>query len=220
MLLGTYERAGVPWSPKTTPWDFGQDLLPNDLERIAPSVSVAFEHFPRLESAGIKKVVNGPFTFAPDGNPLDRPGQGPEELLGGLRRHGRASARAAAWACRSRTGWSKAIRAPTSGRWTSRATATGPTVRTRTPRCARTTRGASASASRTRNSRLRARCAPRRSTRSCRPRTPCSATTARSSIRCGLRRRARRRRKMRRSVARTHIRTWPRNAARCANPAA
>ncbi len=76
MLLGTYERAGVPWSPKTTPWDFGQDLLPNDLERIAPSVTVAFEHFPRLESAGIKKVVNGPFTFAPDGNPLVGPIKG------------------------------------------------------------------------------------------------------------------------------------------------
>ena len=60
MLLGTYERAGVPWSPKTTPWDFGQDLLPNDLERIAPSVTVAFEHFPRLETAGIKKVVKIP----------------------------------------------------------------------------------------------------------------------------------------------------------------
>jgi dimethylglycine dehydrogenase len=70
MLLGTYERACVPWSPHTTPWDFGQDLLPNDLERIAPSLEVAFEHFPRLASAGIRKVVNGPFTFAPDGNPL------------------------------------------------------------------------------------------------------------------------------------------------------
>ncbi len=70
MLLGTYERAGVPWSPRTTPWDFGQDLLPQDLDRIAPSLEVAFEHFPRLATAGIRKVVNGPFTFAPDGNPL------------------------------------------------------------------------------------------------------------------------------------------------------
>src|ERR1700683_449755 len=73
MLLGTYERACVPWSPRTTPWDFGQDLLPNDLERIAPSLEVAFEHFPRLATAGIRKVVNGPFTFAPDGNPLVGP---------------------------------------------------------------------------------------------------------------------------------------------------
>src|SRR5271169_2590478 len=73
MLMGTYERAGVPWSPVTTPWDFGQDLLPNDLERIAPSLAVGFEHFPALGGAGIKKVVNGPFTFAPDGNPLVGP---------------------------------------------------------------------------------------------------------------------------------------------------
>ena len=76
MLMGTYERAGVPWSEVSTPWDFGQDLLPNDLERIAPSLEVGFEHFPALGEAGIKKVVNGPFTFAPDGNPLIGPVRG------------------------------------------------------------------------------------------------------------------------------------------------
>ncbi|HTV95694.1 MAG TPA: FAD-dependent oxidoreductase [Steroidobacteraceae bacterium] len=76
MLMGTYERAGVPWSATATPWDFGQDLLPNDLERIAPSLAVGFEHFPALEAAGIKKVVNGPFTFSPDGNPLVGPVKG------------------------------------------------------------------------------------------------------------------------------------------------
>jgi dimethylglycine dehydrogenase len=76
MLMGTYERAGVPWSEDTTPWDFGQDLLPNDLDRIAPSLEVGFEHFPALGAAGIKKVVNGPFTFAPDGNPLIGPIKG------------------------------------------------------------------------------------------------------------------------------------------------
>ena len=76
MLLGTYERAGVPWSPHQTPWDFTQSLLPNDLERIAPSLEVGFEHFPALGQAGIRKVVNGPFTFAPDGNPLVGPIRG------------------------------------------------------------------------------------------------------------------------------------------------
>jgi len=76
MLMGTYERAGVPWSETHTPWDFGQDLLPNDLERIAPSLEIGFEHFPSLGAAGIKKVVNGPFTFAPDGNPLIGPVKG------------------------------------------------------------------------------------------------------------------------------------------------
>ena len=60
VLLGTYERAGVPWSPKVTPWDFGQDLLPNDLERIAPSLEVAFQHFPRLGELGIRRSSTVP----------------------------------------------------------------------------------------------------------------------------------------------------------------
>jgi dimethylglycine dehydrogenase len=76
MLIGTYEQACVPWSERETPWDFGQNLLPNDLERIAPSLDTAFEHFPALAKAGIRKTVNGPFTFAPDGNPLIGPVRG------------------------------------------------------------------------------------------------------------------------------------------------
>ena len=59
MLMGTYERAGVPWSVDSTPWDFSTRLLPEDLDRIAPSLEVGFRHFRR--SAGrIRKVVNGP----------------------------------------------------------------------------------------------------------------------------------------------------------------
>ncbi len=76
MLIGTYEQACVPWSERETPWDFGQNLLPNDLERIAPSLETAFKHFPALAKAGIRKTVNGPFTFAPDGNPLIGPVRG------------------------------------------------------------------------------------------------------------------------------------------------
>lgn len=76
MLLGTYERAATPWSPRETPWDFGQELLEPNLERIAPSLEIGFEHFPALQGAGIKQFVNGPFTFAPDGNPLVGPVRG------------------------------------------------------------------------------------------------------------------------------------------------
>lgn len=76
VLLGTYEKECRPWSPKTTPWDFGQELLVPDLDRIAPSLEVGFQHFPALGNAGIKQVINGPFTFAPDGNPLVGPVQG------------------------------------------------------------------------------------------------------------------------------------------------
>jgi dimethylglycine dehydrogenase len=76
MLLGTYERACRPWSPDTTPWDFGPELLPEDLDRIAPSLEVGFRHFPAIGRAGIKRIVNGPFVFTPDGNPLVGPVRG------------------------------------------------------------------------------------------------------------------------------------------------
>lgn len=70
LLIGTYEANCVPWSLDHTPWDFGHDLLQPDLERIASVLEVAFERIPALATAGIKNVVNGPFTFAPDANPL------------------------------------------------------------------------------------------------------------------------------------------------------
>src|SRR5687767_2426187 len=76
LLLGTYEQAATPWSPHTTPWDFGQDLLPPDLDRIAPSLEIGFKHFPALQKTGIRRVVNGAFTFSPDGNPLVGPVRG------------------------------------------------------------------------------------------------------------------------------------------------
>ncbi len=76
ILLGTYEQACKPWSPVTTPWDFGHELLQPDLDRLAPSLEVGFRHFPPYERAGIKQIINGPFTFAPDGNPLVGPVQG------------------------------------------------------------------------------------------------------------------------------------------------
>lgn len=76
MVLGTYERACVPWSPKNTPWAFGRELLQPDLDRIAPNLELGYKHFPALANAGIKRVINGPFTFTPDGNPIVGPVQG------------------------------------------------------------------------------------------------------------------------------------------------
>ncbi|HTO31669.1 MAG TPA: FAD-dependent oxidoreductase [Pararhizobium sp.] len=76
MLMGTYEKACRPWSPITTPWDFGHELLAEDIERITPELEVGFRHFPAFNKAGIKKIINGPFTFSPDGNPLVGPVRG------------------------------------------------------------------------------------------------------------------------------------------------
>ncbi|SIQ33199.1 dimethylglycine dehydrogenase [Rhizobium sp. RU20A] len=76
MLMGTYEKACRPWSPVNTPWDFGHELLAEDLERITPELEVGFRHFPAFNKAGIRKIINGPFTFSPDGNPLVGPVRG------------------------------------------------------------------------------------------------------------------------------------------------
>ncbi|MCS5664631.1 MAG: FAD-dependent oxidoreductase, partial [Acidimicrobiales bacterium] len=73
LLVGTYENAGKPWSVDTTPLDFGMRLLTPDLERFADRIEVAQQRMPALASSGIARVVNGPFTFAPDGNPLIGP---------------------------------------------------------------------------------------------------------------------------------------------------
>lgn len=76
MLMGTYEKACRPWSPINTPWNFGHELLAEDIERITPELEVGFRHFPAFNNAGIKKIINGPFTFSPDGNPLVGPVRG------------------------------------------------------------------------------------------------------------------------------------------------
>jgi dimethylglycine dehydrogenase len=75
-LIGTYEPNGIVWSPLKTPDEFSMQLLPEDFERLAPYFEVGFRHFPALGRVGIRKAVNGPFTFAPDGNPLVGPVRG------------------------------------------------------------------------------------------------------------------------------------------------
>jgi len=76
MLMGTYEKDCRPWSPIETPWTFGHELLAEDLERITNELEVGFRHFPAFNNAGIKTIINGPFTFSPDGNPLVGPVRG------------------------------------------------------------------------------------------------------------------------------------------------
>jgi len=73
MLLGTYEPTATPWKISGTPDDFGHDLLPPDLDRISDRLNMSFERIPALAEAGIKDVINGPFTFGPDGNPIIGP---------------------------------------------------------------------------------------------------------------------------------------------------
>ena len=73
MLLGTYEPKSTPWKVEGTPMDFGHELLEPKLDNIQDRLAVGFKRMPALEKAGIKNIVNGPFTFGPDGSPLIGP---------------------------------------------------------------------------------------------------------------------------------------------------
>jgi dimethylglycine dehydrogenase len=73
LCIGFYEQPCKPWAIDGTPWTFGHELLPDNLDKIEASVAFAYRRFPVLKRAGIKSVIHGPFTFAPDGNPLVGP---------------------------------------------------------------------------------------------------------------------------------------------------
>jgi dimethylglycine dehydrogenase len=73
VLLGVYERDPRHWQPEGAGWDYGMDLLPTDVERILPELEIGYARFPVLAEAGIRRWVNGAFTFTPDGNPLVGP---------------------------------------------------------------------------------------------------------------------------------------------------
>jgi dimethylglycine dehydrogenase len=73
LVIGFYEQDMDLWGVGGTRPDFGHELLEDKLDRISDAVEFAFRRYPVLERAGIKNIINGPFTFAPDGNPLVGP---------------------------------------------------------------------------------------------------------------------------------------------------
>jgi dimethylglycine dehydrogenase len=73
LCIGFYEQTCRPWAVDGTPWTFGHELLPDDFDKITESIEFAYKRFPVLATAGVKSVIHGPFTFAPDGNPLVGP---------------------------------------------------------------------------------------------------------------------------------------------------
>ena len=52
ILLGTYEQDNRPWSPNETPWDFVFQLLPHDLDRIAPELEQGFDSWRSANDRG------------------------------------------------------------------------------------------------------------------------------------------------------------------------
>ena len=76
VLVGIYEINHEHWAMDGAPWDYGEELFQEQLDRIENELTLGFARYPAIENVGIKTWVNGAFTFSPDGNPLVGPVQG------------------------------------------------------------------------------------------------------------------------------------------------
>ncbi len=73
ILLGIYEIDHQHWMMDGAPWNYGMELLEEDLDRIEHELELGFARYPVLQNTGIRNWVCGAFTFSPDGNPLVGP---------------------------------------------------------------------------------------------------------------------------------------------------
>ncbi|EEW24961.1 FAD-dependent oxidoreductase [Rhodobacter ferrooxidans] len=75
-LFGLFEPQGACWRPDGIPTDASFADLPPDWDRLTPFLEAAFQRFPAMQTAGIKKLFCGPESFTPDVAPLI--GESPE----------------------------------------------------------------------------------------------------------------------------------------------
>ncbi len=68
LVMGGYEPNPIGWAEQGIPQDFVFQLLPENYEHFEQLMLPAVERVPALENAGIRKFINGPESFTPDGN--------------------------------------------------------------------------------------------------------------------------------------------------------
>lgn len=68
LVMGGYEPNPIPWALKGIPKDFNQELLKSDFDHFECISRAAVKRTPCLETTGVRKLVNGPEAFTPDGN--------------------------------------------------------------------------------------------------------------------------------------------------------
>ena len=121
LLMGGFEPVAKPWGMDGIPADFAFSLLPEDWDHFQVLMEQACVRIPALETAPVRRHVNGPESFTPDGRYLL--GEAPEcrnfFVAAGFNSIGIASARAPAR--RWRSGSWAASRPWICGTWTSAA---------------------------------------------------------------------------------------------------
>ena len=80
ILVGPYETATahVCWDGAPPAWDFENELVAPELDRLMPWLERATERMPLFGQTGIKSVVSGAITHTPDGVYLSGPAPGPK----------------------------------------------------------------------------------------------------------------------------------------------
>ena len=68
LVMGGYEPNPIPWALTGIPEGFHFALLDSDQDHFEPLMTEALARVPALETAGIKRFINGPESFTPDGN--------------------------------------------------------------------------------------------------------------------------------------------------------
>ena len=77
ILIGPYETAGATTCFNDgISWDFENELVPDEMDRLMPWLEKATERFPMFEKAGLKSVISGAITHTPDANFLLGPAPG------------------------------------------------------------------------------------------------------------------------------------------------
>jgi sarcosine dehydrogenase len=68
LVMGGYEPNPIPWAVDGIPEGFHFALLDSNSDHFEPLMAQALARVPALETAGIKRFINGPESFTPDGN--------------------------------------------------------------------------------------------------------------------------------------------------------
>ena len=68
LVMGGYESNGIPWARDGIPDPFDFQLLASNFDHFEQLMELALPRVPKLESVGVKQLINGPESFTPDGN--------------------------------------------------------------------------------------------------------------------------------------------------------
>lgn len=68
LIMGGYEPNGISWAEQGIPESFAFQLLESNFDHFEQIIDQATPRVPRLESVGVKQLINGPESFTPDGN--------------------------------------------------------------------------------------------------------------------------------------------------------